>query len=225
MRYRRILIDADDTIFDFDASNRTAVAELMDELGLQSPTVYDEYEAINLACWEALERGEMDQSTLHVERFRRFLKMRDRNDDPELVADRFAQLLGCQAIPFPGAEEVLRTLASRLPVTLLTNGISVIQRSRLAHSGLSDCFDTVIISQEVGVAKPDKRIFELALNGINPKDALMIGDGIRSDVAGANAAGIDVCWYNHRCATLPPGLHAEYEIHELQDCLDIALQD
>ena len=225
MRYKRILLDADDTIFDFQAGNRRAVAALMAELGLSSPTVFDEYQAINHACWEALERGEMDQAELHVERFRRFLATKNRADDPEAVADRFAQLLGQQAIPYPGAEDVVKALSERLPVTLLTNGITVIQRARLARAAVTQWLDDVVISQEVGAAKPDPRIFEIALNGLDPRDALMIGDGIHSDVAGANNAGVDICWYNPKGAQLPDGLHAEYEIHQFRDCLPIAFQD
>lgn len=225
MRYKRILLDADDTIFDFQAGNRRAVAELMAELGLCSPTVFDEYQAINHACWEALERGEMDQAELHVERFRRFLATKGRSDDPEAVADRFAQLLGRQAIPYLGAEDVVKALAERLPVTLLTNGITVIQRARLARSKITQWLDDVVISQEVGAAKPDPRIFEIALKGQDPREALMIGDGIRSDVAGANNAGVDICWYNPKGTQLPEGLHAEYEVREFKDCLPIAFQE
>ena len=225
MRYERILLDADDTLFDFQAGNRRAVAELMDGLGLASPTVFDEYQTINHACWQALERGEMTQAVLHVERFRRFLAAKGRGDDPEAVADRFAGLLGRQAIPFPHAEEVVKALSERLPVTLLTNGITVIQRARLERTPIREWIDDVVISQEVGAAKPDPRIFEIALNGLDPRRALMIGDGVHSDVEGANRAGIDVCWYNPAGAVLPEGLHAEYEIRDLRDCLPIALQD
>ena len=225
MKYKRILLDADDTLFDFQAGNRRAVAELMDELGLASPTVFDEYQAINHACWEALERGEMTQAVLHVERFRRFLAAKNRRDDPQTVADRFAELLGRQAIPVPHAEDVVKALSEELPVTLLTNGITVIQRARLARTPIREWIDDVVISQEVGAAKPDPRIFEIALNGLDPRDALMIGDGVRSDVEGANRAGVDVCWYNPKGAALPDGLHAEYEIRDLRDCLAVAFQE
>ena len=132
MRYKRILMDIDDTIFDFQPGNRNAVNQLMAELGLSSPSVYDEYEAINSACWRALERGEMTQEVLHVERFRRFLATKNRQDDPERVAERFAELLGQQAIPLPNALETLRAIAAEREVILLTNGITVIQKRRLA---------------------------------------------------------------------------------------------
>ena len=225
MRYKRILMDVDDTLFDFPTGNRRAVEQLMAELGLSSPTIFEEYQAINHACWEALERGEMTQEVLHVERFRRFLARKGRSDDPAAVANRFAELLARQAIPLPHAEETVRAIAERLPVVLLTNGITVIQRLRLANARISQWVSDVIISQEVGLSKPDPRIFELALGGLDRREALMIGDGLRSDVQGANHAGVDVCWYNPGGKRLPGDLHAEYEIRDIRDCIPIALMD
>lgn len=225
MRYKLVLMDIDDTIFDFMPGNKNAIAALMEELGLSSPTVFDEYQAINHACWQALERGEMNQEILHVERFRRFLAEKGRDDDPAQVADRFADLLGQQNIPLPHALETTKTLCEKIPVVLLTNGITVIQKKRLAASPLKDWVQGVVISQEVGVSKPDPRIFEIALNGIHPSDALMIGDGITSDVMGANNAGVDVCWYNPKGKTLPEGVHAEYEIRDIRECIAIATQE
>ena len=85
MRYKRILMDIDDTLFDFMPGNRNAVSLLMKELDLDAPGIFEEYQAINHACWEALERGEMNQSQLHVERFRRFLAAKKHPADPETV--------------------------------------------------------------------------------------------------------------------------------------------
>lgn len=223
MRYKMILLDIDDTIFDFQAGNRNAVGELMAELGLSSPTVFDEYQSINHACWEALERGEMTQEILHVERFRRFLASKNRNDDPKTVADRFAQLLGQQAIPMPGAENLVKTLSEKVPVVILTNGITVIQKARMARSDIKQWVSRVVISQEVGASKPDPKIFEIALDGVAPSDALMIGDSAASDVLGANRAGIPVCWFNPKGKTLPEGVHADFEAKTLEECLEIAM--
>lgn len=225
MRYKLILLDIDDTIFDFQAGNRNAVNELAEELGLASPTVFDEYQVHNHACWEALERGEMTQEILHVERFRRFLASENRADDPKAVADRFAELLGRQAIPLPGAENLVRTLSGRVPVAILTNGITVIQRSRLARTPLAQCFSRVVISQEVGASKPDPRIFEIALDGTSASDALMIGDSLSSDILGANRAGIDSCWFNPKGKTCPDHIRPTYTAATLDECLRIAMQE
>lgn len=225
MRYKLILLDIDDTIFDFQAGNRNAVGELTAELGLASPTIFDEYQIHNHACWAALERGEMTQEILHVERFRRFLSAKGRSDDPKTVADRFAELLGRQAIPMPGAEEMLAAVSAQLPVVILTNGITVIQRARLARSPLSRYFGHVVISQEVGAAKPDPRIFEIALDGVSPSDALMIGDSAASDILGANRAGVDSCWFNPKGKACPDGVRPTYEARTLAECARIALME
>lgn len=223
MGYQLILMDADDTIFDFQAGNRRAVNQLMDELGLAAPGIFDEYQAVNHACWQALERGEMTQEVLHVERFRRFLALKGRADDPERVAARFAVLLGNQSILLPHAGEVVTAISREKKVVILTNGITPIQKSRLALSPIRDRIARMVISQEAGVSKPDPRIFEIALDGVDPRDALMIGDGLRSDVLGANRAGVDACWYNSGGKPLPEGIHAEYIIRDIRDCVKIAL--
>lgn len=223
MRYKLILMDIDDTVFDFQAGNRNAINELTAELGLASPTIFDEYQVHNHACWAALERGEMTQEILHVERFRRFLAAKGRADDPKAVADRFAELLGRQAIPMPGAEEMLAAVSARLPIVVLTNGITVIQRARLARTPLSRFFSRVVISQEVGAAKPDPRIFEIGLDGVDPSDALMIGDSLASDVLGAARAGVDSCWFNPKGKPRPVTPAPTYEVAALTECIGIAL--
>ena len=166
----------------------------------------------------------MDQETLHVERFRRFLASKNRADDPARTANRFAELLGQQSVEIPGAYEMLRAIAARRSVVFLSNGITAIQRARLSRSRLTEYAAKVVISQEAGVSKPDPRIFEIALDGTAPERALMIGDGIRSDVLGANRAGVDVCWFNAEGKTLPEGVRAQYEAHSPEEIPPIALQ-
>ena len=225
MRYRGVLMDADDTLFDFQTANRRAVARLMDELDYRHPDRYDQYEEINLGCWAALERGEMNQAELKVARFARFFEAYGLPGDAAAAGERFVQLLGEQAVMLPGAEDVVRALAARLPVLILTNGITAVQRSRLARSPIAQVVSGAVISEEEGVSKPDPALFDIALRrlGIDRREALMIGDGTGSDVRGANNAGVDVCWFNPRHKSLPEGLHVEYEIDDLARCLPIAL--
>ena len=73
------------------------------------------------------------------------------------------------------------------------------------------------------MSKPDPRIFEIAMGNTPREKVLMIGDGLQSDVRGANNAGVDVCWFNPLKKPLPNDLHTEYEIHDIRDCLPIAL--
>ena len=226
MRYKGILFDVDMTLFDFDAGNRISVNQLLDEVGYRSPNRFDEYEAVNKACWAALERGEMTQGELRYARFRRFFRQYGIAADPDAAADRFVTLLGQQAILMPRAEETAHRIAAVKPIALLTNGISAVQRNRLARSPMKDIAVDMIVSEEVGVAKPHPGLFNFALKklGWNRRETLMIGDGATSDIAGANAAAIDACWLNPAGLSLPKGVHAEYIVKDLTDCVEIALR-
>ncbi|MBQ6326310.1 MAG: YjjG family noncanonical pyrimidine nucleotidase [Clostridia bacterium] len=225
MRYRAVLFDVDDTLLDFQAGNRNAVNQLMDELGYHDPDRYDQYEAINLKCWQALEAGLLTQNQLKLARFVRFFDRYPVPGDPKWAAERFVTLLGQQSILLPNALETVARIAEKLPVAIVTNGITDIQRSRLALTPLKDHVTEVIISEEVGVSKPRPGIFEIALDrlGVKAGEALMGGDGVNSDIRGANNALIDACWVNPEGKTLPEGVHAEYEITDIRQCVDIAL--
>ena len=225
MKYRAVLFDIDDTLMDFQTGNRNAVNQLMDELGYFDPDRYDQYETVNLQCWAELEKGLLTQGQLRLARFVRFFDRYPVPGDPKRAAERFVQLLGAQCIPLPHALETVARIAEALPVAIVTNGMTEIQRSRLALSPLKDLVADVVISEEVGVSKPRPELFNIALDrlGAKPREALMVGDGVNSDIRGANNAGIDACWYNPSGKTLPEGVHAEYIISDIRQCVGIAL--
>lgn len=95
-----------------------------------------------------------------------------------------------------GAADVVRTLAITGRVGLLTNGPSDIQRLKFEGTGLADCFDAVVISGEVGVGKPDRAVFALALErlGTTPPTTVMVGDSWERDVVGARGGGMAAVW-------------------------------
>lgn len=227
MRYKGILMDADDTIFDFQAANHCAVEQMLDEIGYHAPNRFDHYQEINHACWQAVERGTMTQGELKVARFQRFFERYAIEGDPEAAAARFVEILGQQSMLLPYAEDTVRRIASAKPVFLLTNGITSVQKSRLARSPLKDVISGMVISQEVGVSKPNPEIFLYALAQLEmtAAEVLMIGDSATSDILGANRAGIDACWYNPTGKCMPEGIHAEYVISDIRECAAIALAD
>jgi HAD superfamily hydrolase (TIGR01549 family) len=97
----------------------------------------------------------------------------------------------------PGAIETLERLQGRFKLGLVTNGETDSQRGRLQATGLDRFFDAALISDEAGCAKPDPRIFELALEalGVKARETLFVGDSVEHDYAGAQGAGIDFCYY------------------------------
>ena len=225
MRYKAILFDIDDTLLDFQAGNRIAVDQLMDEVGYRHPDRYEQYEAVNLECWAALEKGQLTHRQLQVARFVRFFDRYHIDGDARWASVRFPELLSYQSILLPHALETVRAIAERLPVALVTNGATVTQEGRMARSPLKDLISGMVISESAGVSKPRPEIFRLALEplGVRPREALMVGDGVNSDIRGANNAGIDACWLNPGGKELPGGVHAEYVISDIRQCAAIAL--
>lgn len=97
----------------------------------------------------------------------------------------------------PAADDVLRTLRGRgLRLGLLTNGAPDLQREKFEASGLASLFDEAVVSGEIGVGKPEPAIFHHLLErlGVAPAEALMVGNSLARDVAGAHRAGLRACW-------------------------------
>lgn len=156
--YRYLLIDNDDTLMDFHLAEQHALGDTLRRHGIpDSEDILSQYHAINQALWKALERGETTQAKLKVERFRQLLAAlgKDESRATELGED-FADALGNYNFLLPGAEAFLRQVSAAMPVALITNGLSRIQRSRLATSPLTPMLSAVIISEEAGVPSPTR---------------------------------------------------------------------
>jgi HAD superfamily hydrolase (TIGR01509 family) len=106
---------------------------------------------------------------------------------------------------FDDAVQTLEALRPRFKLGLVTNGPSRTQRPKIEQFQLIDYFDLLIVSEEVGVAKPDPAIFAIALErlGVAPSEALFVGDSPEFDLRGAAAAGMPFIWMNPRGELLP----------------------
>ena len=114
----------------------------------------------------------------------------------EQMSEDFLHLTTKYFSLLPGAEELVRYLAKKYPLTVVTNGFIEVQYEKFDKSGLRDCFSHIVLSEEVGCQKPNPRIFEEALrmNGLAAEDVVMIGESWSSDIQGAINAGIDQIW-------------------------------
>lgn len=226
--YRGFLIDADNTIFDYDRAEREALAGTLAEAGLEpTPAILEAYRRINDALWRAFERGEVTQEALKVERFRRLLgePPGDRRADAAEVSRRYLSMLAAQSHLLPHAAAAIAGLAGRAVLGLATNGIPEVQRGRLERSGLARHFRAVLISGEIGFAKPDPRFFLLGAErlGLPPADVLCVGDVPATDIRGARAAGMASCWVAAAGAAWPPEEPGpDYTIRDLRALLALS---
>jgi len=225
--YRGFLLDADNTLFNYDRAEREALDET---LAQAAPLVPREraraaYRTINAGYWKRFEQGATTLAALKVGRFEDLLKALDLEGDPSKLSDGYLARLAQKAYFLPHARAVVRALSRRADLCLVTNGISVVQRGRLALSGIESCFSAVLISEELGVAKPDTRFFQAACDALHlpPSDLLCVGDTPAADVLGARAAGIDACWYAPSGGSWPESAgQPDYVIRSLKELLKFA---
>ncbi|MBE4909913.1 HAD family hydrolase [Bacillus luteolus] len=98
----------------------------------------------------------------------------------------------------PNTIHIVNTIKRHVKVAMITNGSTQRQKAKIRNTNLNSCFDTIIISEEAGFSKPDKRIFELALNKLNvkPEDTLFVGDDLEKDIGGSQNANMKGIWFN-----------------------------
>lgn len=210
MAYKTLFFDADHTLFDFDRSELEAFRKLVEHLSYNGDfdSFFSVFKAYNRSLWASLEAGEIDKSIIPTERFRLLLKHFELSHNPETIGTRYLEFLGNENHLLPGALQLIETLAPFYEMAIVTNGIESVQKSRFLRSPLKPFFKQVIISEAIGVAKPNRDFFEYALRQCrvtDPTTVLVIGDSLTSDIKGGMNAGLDTCWFNPKGLTLPQG--------------------
>lgn len=260
-QYKAIFIDWDDTIGDFHGAAMRAQQDIYEKYRLSEffesyESYWDSYHTHNVELWGRYGRGEVTKTFLHRDRFlwpicwqmgiaeeamARFsetsplVRMADRmGDDFLTLTNKYFALL-------PGTEQLVRYLAAKYPVTVVSNGFVEVQYYKIDHSGLKDCFVDVVLSEEVGIQKPQRGIFDEAVRRLNDKlqaagkepvsreDILMIGDSYGSDIEGAKNGEIDQLWIKPLSPDPSPhgwergegAQSATYEVRSLAEIYDI----
>lgn len=219
-----VWIDLDDTLIDFHANSRAALSRLYTLEGFDrlwpSPEAWIEaYEGHNIPLWVDYSVGNISTATLRLERFRRPLTDAGMPDAEALaIAPRldplYLDLLAEERRLIPGATELLDALRARgLMVGVLSNGFAEVQYRKIARAGLTDKIDRVVLSDDIGITKPDTRLFRHAQTLTpyphTPGAHLMIGDNPATDIGGALAAGWKAIWFNrHNLPDIPRGAMA-----------------
>lgn len=219
MTFSWILFDADGTLFDYDHAEGEALEALWSDAGLPPRRdLLAVYRRINGALWKGLETGEVSAGEIKEERFRRLVDELGLAADPRQLSASYLDHLSRQTRLVAGAGELLDSLRRTRKLALITNGLSQVQRPRLERSPIGRHFDVLVISEEVGFAKPDGRIFAqaLAMMGDPPKDeVLMVGDNLLADIEGARRFGLATCWLNPGGRESSGEIEPTFEVHDL----------
>ncbi len=225
MKYKWLLFDADGTLFDFDRAAAAALQETFTQLTDRfEPGYIGIYNRINAQLWLDFEAGLITQELLKTKRFEMLFEALDLKADAAAFSRRYPVNLSGHSDLYAGTEEIIRQLAARSRLMMITNGLKDVQRPRFARATISKYFDDFVISEEVGSAKPHAEIFDDAFGRMNNparSEVLIIGDSLTSDIKGGNNYGIDTCWFNPGGRTCDKDVDICYEIRRLDELLDI----
>lgn len=213
-KYKDLFIDLDDTLYDFSAASRESFRETYELLDYgrffdsfeQYMSIYEPY---NLELWRIYGEGKITKEELNAKRYSHPLEAVG-VEDKELAATFCREALG--RIPtkntlIPGAVELLEYLRPNYRLHILSNGFKELQAHKMTTTGILDYFDTLILSEDIGVNKPNRELYEHALErtGAELATSLMIGDMFDTDIKGAANIGMDQLFFN------PKGKNCTFE--------------
>ena len=230
MGYGIVLLDADNTLFDFSKSERKAIFSTYAELNLPcSEEKLTEYKKINDEIWGLIERTPGDNTPLLISRFEKIFKLFSDKADPKKANEIYRIKLSEGHDMLYGARKLLTSLySSGKRMFLITNGIIETQRKRLKEAHLNKFFENVFISDEIGARKPAEEYFEYCaekINGFDKKDAIVVGDSLRCDMLGGINFGVGTCWFNPSGKTNDLLLPVTYEVKTHKQVARIILTD
>ena len=228
-KYNCIMMDIDNTLLDFDAAERKALLETLQQFSLPcDEAAVSRYHEINSSLWGELNKGKIRRDKLVIERFDRFVKEIGAAAKATELNRAYTEHLATHADVIPGAEEALQELAEVATMIAVSNGTESVERGRLKLSGFEKYFDDIFVSEAVGVSKPNPKIFQMARRklGIEHSDkVLVVGDSLSADIQGGVNAGLDTCWVNMNGLENESGLTPTYEVKALSELYPIVMEE
>ena len=225
MKYKFLLFDLDGTIFDYDKAEMNALKKTFNDFGFGFEETHLElYRKFNAQVWREFEEGTLQQDELKIRRFDELKNSLKLDFNIYDFSDSYLKNLSGRTDLIDGSAEILDILQSNYKIFLITNGLKDVQRPRIAASEVAKYFKDIIISEEVGYAKPDPKIFDIAFKRMNnpgKDEVLLIGDSLSSDITGGSNYGVDTCWFNPKSIEKPHGLNITHEIKNLDELINI----
>ncbi|KTC95964.1 pyrimidine 5'-nucleotidase [Legionella feeleii] len=215
--YEWILFDADETLFNFDSF--VGLQRLLSRFEVNfTQQDYQTYQVFNKGLWIDYQNGTITAQELQHQRFAIWADQLQVST--QFLHSTFMAIMADICTPIEGALSLLTALKGRVKLGIITNGFTELQQIRLERTGFKAYFDLLVISEQVGFAKPHRGIFEHALSLMgNPArgQVLMVGDNPDSDILGGLNAGLDTCWFNAHNNPVPPGLTPKYQVSSLAE--------
>lgn len=196
---KAVLIDIDDTIFDFEKCSKNAFKNTLKKLDLsykEKDFLY--FDEVNDILWNKQKLGKININEVFIERSIMMSKYFKLDVEKEIFNDLFVEFLYDEIEMVDEIEDLLSYLSNKYQIYAASNGIYDMQINRLKKSNLDKYFKDIFVSDKMSYEKPDKRFFEKIINitKYSNNNLIMIGDSIKSDIIGAKNSGIKSIYFN-----------------------------
>jgi putative hydrolase of the HAD superfamily len=221
-----IFFDLDHTLWDFDKNSMLAFKRVFKKfkITIEFDAFLKIYEPINLEYWKKYREDKVSKENLRrgrlIDSFN-FFDLIFTTEKIDEIADAYIQELPFDNHLFEGAVEILDYLILKYKLHIITNGFEEVQHKKLKNSGIDHYFSTVTTSEEVGLKKPNPKVFLTALNKANsfPTQSVMIGDSLEADILGANNIGMQTIFYNYRNESISKKIKSIDSLLEIKNYL------
>lgn len=232
MKYKHLFFDLDHTLWDFEANAKETLQELFELNSLAELNIpdfnefFEKYSYHNTRLWDKYTKGLIKHEELKWKRmWLALLDFKIANEElSKKMAVQFLERLPLKKNLFPYTIEILTYLRNKgYQLHLITNGFDITQKSKLENAGLTDFFVEVITSEASQSLKPNKEIFEYAIEkcGTSCNESIMIGDNLDADILGGMNAGLDTIFVNHLNIETAPHIKPTYTIRHLEELEEI----
>lgn len=222
MKYQWILFDADETLFSFNSFE--GLKRMLVRYGITfSEQDYEAFQAVNQPLWVAYQNQEITARELQITRFAKLAEQT--GQDPLVLNQELMAEMAEVSQPLAQTMAMLKALHGKVKMGIITNGFRALQQKRLENTQTLPFFELVVVSEDVGTAKPDPAIFHFAfekMENVDLKKVLMVGDTLASDILGANQVGIESCWFNPHRKINSSDIQPTYEIHSMLELVSLA---
>ena len=213
MEIKHIFFDLDHTLWDFEKNAQSCLVEIFEThrngfpANLEFVTFLKSFSEINKGLWQQLDLNQITHDYLRTVRFQQAFA----NIDIQIAEnvslgmnEQFLELLPQKTLLIEGTLEILEYLSPKYELHIISNGYQEVQNRKMKSGGIHHFFQQIITNEVAGARKPDKAIFEFALNKANAtfQNSIMIGDNLLADIEGAKNAGLKAILFD------------EFDIHE-----------
>lgn len=229
--YKLIFIDTDNTLFDFREAQENAMKKTFEDFDYfekegneeEFGKIKEDYKIINSKLWRELEKGEIKEEELKILRFERLFEKNSLKYNTKIFSEKYLERLSEGSFLLEGAEELCKYLSEKYRIIIITNGIKKVQIPRIENSKINKYIEETVVSEDVGISKPNIGIFQYALdlankkNKVTKQEIIMIGDSQIADIQGGINFGIDTCWVNLKNQQENEDIKAKYTVKSYKE--------